>query len=320
MPQIDRSHRRRIESRALAIGMAGNLLMAVAGLVAGIAANSSAILLDGLFSLVGFCAAFLGRRIGTRSEAPPDRHRPFGYAADEAIFSTFRALSLLGLILFAVANAVRNIVAHALGAPAEPLIFAPMIAYFALIGTVCLLLWLTHFMAWRRSGRTSSILRLEMKAALFDGIITAAAGSGLFAIYLLSDGILAPLAPVGDSVIVLLLCLTATGVYLREFRAGLGEIAGVSAGPKLIATARRALRPAIRADGGTLKDLSVVKLGRLLLITVYYDPGRPVDAADMDVLNLRMIRDARARMDGADVLLLVTGQPRRWPPDLNPYE
>lgn len=308
-----------LESRSLAVAMWGNLFMAAAGLAAGVLSNSNAIMMDGLFSLIGFGSALLGRRISLRVDAGPDKTRPFGYAADEAIFSTFRSLSLLGLVLFAITNALKSIYNYLNGLVPEPLNFAPMIIYFAVIGLTCTILWAFHHFTWRRTGKTSAILRLEAKAALFDGLITAAAGVGLGAIYLFQDGPLAPVAPVGDSAIVLLLCLLAIGSYVREFRGGLKELAGVSASPGHLASARRALRDAIAEDGGTLQDMSVTKLGRTLLVTVYYDPGRSVTAAEADSLNLRMILDARSALNGADVLLIITEHPRRWPEALNPF-
>ncbi|MDS9468459.1 cation transporter [Paracoccus sp. MBLB3053] len=319
MTKPDADSRKRLESRSLGVAIWGNLFMAAAGLVAGIMSNSNAIMMDGLFSLIGFGSALLGRHISPRVEAGPDKLRPFGYAADEAIFSTFRALSLLGLVLFAITNAIKNIYNYLGGMMPEPLNFAPMFVYFAVIGLTCITLWAFHHVTWRRTGKNSAILRLEAKAALFDGLITAAAGLGLGAIYLLREGPLAPVAPVGDSVIVLMLCLLAIGSYLREFRGGLGELAGASASPRHLALARRSLRTAIAEDGGTLQDMSVTKLGRSFLVTVYYDPGRPVTAAEIDDLNLRMIVDARKSMGGADVLLIVTEHPRRWPDALSPF-
>lgn len=313
------NHRQRLEERSLGVAMWGNLFMALAGLLAAVLSNSTAIMMDGLFSLVGFGSALLARRISRRLEAGPDKARPFGYAADEALFSTFRALSLLGLIAFAVASALRNIFGYLSGVTPEPLIFGPMIVYFGGIGLTCALLWVFHYVTWRRTGRTSAILRIEAKAAMFDALVTAAAGFGLGAIYLFRDGPLSAVAPIGDSLIVLMLCLLAVGINLREFRDGLGELAGISARPQHLAAARRALRSAIAEDGGALRDLSVTKLGRSFLVAAYYDPGRPVTAADLDRLNLRMIRDAREALPGADVLLIVTEHPRRWPDALSPF-
>ncbi|WP_170759565.1 cation transporter [Ruegeria lacuscaerulensis] len=317
-PKPDR--KKQLESRSLIVAMVGNLFMGAAGILAGILSNSNAIMMDGLYSMIGFGSAYLGRRISFRIDAGPDKRRPFGYAADEAIFSTFRSLSLLGLVLFAITNATKNIYSYFNGMVPEPLVFAPMFVYFAAIGLTCIFLWAFHYFTWRQTGKSSSILRLESKAALFDGLFTAAAGVGLGAIYLFRDGPLAAIAPVGDSIIVLFLCLLAIGTYVREFQGGLGELANVSARPELLATARRALRAAIADDGGALRDMSVTKQGRTVLVTIYYDPQRPILAKEVDSLNLRMIRDARKAIDGADVYLMITEYPRRWPDAINPYK
>lgn len=311
---------KRLEARSLGVAMWGNLFMAAAGLVAGVMSNSDAIMMDGLFSLVGFGSALLARRISRRIDAGPDHARPFGYAAEEALFSTFRSLSLLGLISFALTNAIISVIDYATGIAPEPLVFAPMLVYFTGIGLICMALWAFHHWTWRRTGGSSAILRVEAKAALFDGLITAAAGIGLGAIYLFQDGPLALIAPVGDSLIVMCLCVLAIGTHVREFRGGLGELAGASASEAHLDVARTVLQPAIDEAGGSVRDMSVLKLGRTFLVTVYYDPGRPVTAADLDSLNLRLIKDARAALPGADVILIATEHPRRWPDALNPYE
>ncbi|MCP4207699.1 MAG: hypothetical protein GY767_11710, partial [Shimia sp.] len=51
------------EMRALSIAMAGSLFMGGAGVLAAILSNSTAIMMDGLFSLIGFTSAFIGRKI-----------------------------------------------------------------------------------------------------------------------------------------------------------------------------------------------------------------------------------------------------------------
>jgi predicted Co/Zn/Cd cation transporter (cation efflux family) len=308
-----------LEARSLAISMWGNLFMGVAGIVAAVLSNSTAILMDGLFSVIGFIAAWLGRRILRTVDAAPDKLRPMGYAADEAIFSTFRALSLLGLVLFAVATSGLSIFNHLRGLPPTVLNFGPLFVYFAVVGLTSFLLWAVHRYTWARTGKVSEILRLEAKAALFDAIITAAAGVGLALVFLYRDGFLAPVAPIGDSLVVLILCLAVIGQYRRDLLAGLGELAGVTADPKTVSTARRALRPCLAEDGGTLVDISVMKVGRNYLVTVYYDPERAVHAKEVDALNLCMIRDVREALPGADVLLMISEYPRQWPPELSPF-
>jgi len=81
-----------IERRSLEIGKWGNLLMAVAGVVASFLSHSDALLVDGLYSGVNFVSAILAAKITTVVARPADRRYPFGYDAHEALYVTFRSL------------------------------------------------------------------------------------------------------------------------------------------------------------------------------------------------------------------------------------
>lgn len=310
MAMKDQQKTIRIEGRALTISLWGNLFMGGAGVLAAILSNSQAILIDGLFSLIGFSAAIIGKRISQNADALPDKYRPFGYSADEAIFTTFRSLSLLGLVLFALFGGAMNVYSYLQGGVPRELVFAPLVVYLVVIGATCAALWLIHRRAWQKTGQRSDILRLESKAAGFDGLITLAAGSGLIAIEVFRDGFLAPIAPIGDSLIVMMLCATVISRYFQDFLGGLGELAGATARPEQIAIARRSVRACIAEDGGTLHDLSVNKLGRHFWVTVYYDPGKAIVAGQVDTLTRKMERDVQAELQGAIVSLVISQHPR----------
>ncbi|WP_121061774.1 cation transporter [Chachezhania antarctica] len=309
----DQKTGQQIERRALVISMWANLFMGVTGVICAVLSHSNAILVDGLFSTIGFTAAVVGRRISARAEDGPDRFRPFGYAADEAIFTTFRSLSLLGLMLFAMLSSIKHIWAYTQGHPPEEIVFGPVIFYFVVIGLTCVLLWLSHRRSWLAGGKRSEILKMEANGAAFDGLLTGAAGVGLLAMHFFSDGFLAPIAPVGDSIIVLILCAAVVGRYVFDFRAGLRELAGVTADPREIAIIRRAVRPVLAEDGGRLIDLSVMKMGRSYAVSAYYDPGRAVTAKLVDQLCLAMDRATQAVLPGSSVILIITECGRAWP-------
>ncbi|WP_425046393.1 cation transporter [Primorskyibacter sp. S87] len=306
------------EGRSLVIGMVSNLFMGAAGITAALLSNSNAVMVDGLFSLIGFFAAWFGRQIGQRADLGPDRLRPMGYAAEESIFSTFRSLSLLGLVLFAVFGAIQNITRYLNGDPPPELVYEPLFVYFAVVSLTCLATWFVHHRNWKNTGKVSDILRLEAKAAAFDGFITLAAGIGLIGIHFFREGFLAPIAPIGDSIIVLGLCLTAVGQYYRDFITGLGELAGATASPEALVKARRALRPVLAEQDGTVQDISVVKVGRSFLVTVYFTPSSPVSAEQIDRLNLSLIAAAQTVLNNADVILIMSQYGRRWPEELDP--
>ncbi|WP_298855717.1 cation transporter [uncultured Ruegeria sp.] len=306
IPLMSPDKTRILERRAMIMGMAGNLIMCGMGLYAGYLSQSQAIQLDGLFSLIGFAAAFLGLRVAQRIARQPDKFRPYGYAADEAIFVTFRALTLFGLVLFAMVNAVLSILGYLGGEPQPELNFGPMLPYFVAVGVLCLALSGFHWWSWVRTGRKSGLLKLEAQAAAFDGLVTAAAAVGLLGIGYLSDGVLAPIAPIGDSLVVLILCITVLAQYFRDFLAGLAELAGVTAQPQDLASARRAIRGSLQKDGGILRDLTLTKTGRSYLAIAYYDPARPVRAKEMDQLTKTLNADVAAILTGAELCLVVT--------------
>ncbi|MFY0615838.1 cation transporter [Shimia sp.] len=306
------------EMRALSFAMAGSLFMGAAGIVAAVLSNSTAILMDGLFSMIAFTSAYIARRISRNIDAAPDRFRPFGYAADEAVFVTFRSLSLIGLILFACASAGMNIFDYLQGEPIAELNYEPMMVYFVVIGVTCFTLWAIHRRTWSKTGKVSDILKLESKAAAIDGILTVATAAGLGVIYLFGDGILAPIAPIGDSIVVFFLCLFAVGQILRDLSGGMGELLGVTARPDVIAKARRALRNSVADVPGKITDMSVIKQGRIYTVSVYYNPGQALTAKEIDTLNLVMLADVRKVLPGADVLLCISQYARSWPEGVLP--
>ncbi len=276
------------EQRALAISKWGNLFMAAAGVLAAWLSNSTAVLMDGLFSLIGFSSAILGARISARLAHAPDRFRPIGYAADEAIYQTFRALSLLGLILFAFFGAVIKIADYAQGGEVTPLNYATLYVYFPVVSAVCFGLALTHLAAWRKSGRTSAMLRMEAKASAFDGVMTLAAGAGLAVFPFLAGTSLGWISPIGDSIVVIVLCSMAVGRYYSDFTEGVGELAGASAAPEKVRRAKIDALQVIHEFGGKLIDFSVIKLGRTAYVQVYLDPERPITADLVDDLTRKL--------------------------------
>lgn len=302
-----------LEMRALAVAMAGSLFMGAAGVLAAVLSNSTAILMDGMFSMIAFTSAFIGRKISRNVDAAPDRFRPLGYAAEEAVYVTFRSLSLIGLILFACGSAVMNILNYMSGAPIPELVYTPMLVYFLVIGLTCFALWGVHRHTWKKTGKLSDILRLESKAAAIDGLLTVATAVGLGLIYWFGDGILAPIAPVGDSIVVFLLCFAAVGQIWRDLRGGLDELLGVTARPDVVAKARRALRQTMANLPGAVTDMSVVKVGRTYTVSVYYNPQEAITPAEVDRINLSLLADVRAVLPGADVLLCISQHPRSWP-------
>lgn len=267
--------------------------------------NSQAVLMDGFFSLIGFAAAVAGVWVSARAIREPDYHRPLGYSAEESIFITFRALSLLGLVTFAASSAILTIGTFMAGGEIRRINYEPAIVYFSIICVTCASLALVHWAAWRSTGKSSQVLRLEMEAATFDGLITLAAGVGLGAFPLLKGGPLNWLSPVGDAITVLLLCGLVISRYTNEFLDGLRELAGASVVPERLVKAEDVVRAVLVVEGGRLIDLSVLKFGRKYQIQIYYDPKQSITATQVDMLTQRLDEAlANSRMNSECLVLI----------------
>lgn len=298
------------ETSALRLGMIGNLAMGFAGVVASILSNSQALLVDGLFSLVGFFSAIVAIRVGRQTMAGPDAERPFGYAADEAAFTTFRSLSLLGLVAFAFVNAVSKIASYFGGTTPTPVRFEVVGVYTVIVCLICAALWFNHNRSWKKTGESSDILKLEARAAAFDGAITACAGIGFGIVFLLQGGPLSFVAPIGDSIIVIILCLVASGTYWSDFTSSLGELVGTSANKDVVNKVQTIAQATLSEHEVELVDVAVLKAGRTFSTAVFINPAPPLGGAEVDALSSKLQSAISQEFARAEVLVVVSEQGR----------
>jgi divalent metal cation (Fe/Co/Zn/Cd) transporter len=302
-----------IEQRALSISKWANLFMAAAGIIAAWLSNSQALMVDGLFSLIGFVVAIIGARVSASAMLPPDRIRPFGYAAEESIFMTFRALSLLALITFSVVNAGISIASYASGGETAELNYNIIVAYFIVILITCLALMAVHRRAWKQTGQTSSILKIEGDAAMFDGLMTFAAGFSLMMLPFLKGTVLGFLVPIGDSLVVMILCLLVVGRFWQDFRTGLAELAGSTAKPDTLLAVKRAVRDVMANESGEVVDVAAIKSGRRHEVGIFWNPATAVNAAAVDALTQRLDVALSAAIGSSRATIVVSEHGRILP-------
>ncbi|WP_170755417.1 cation transporter [Ruegeria lacuscaerulensis] len=297
-----------VEHRAMDLTRWANLGMGLAGALAAWASNSQALLIDGLFSLIGYISAVFAMRISQTAHLGPDRLRPFGHASDEALYATFRSLALIGLVVFGVFQAVLGIADYVLGGDVEEVRLLPVAIYAVIVTVACFWLAYVHKRAWIRTGKQSDMLKLEATASIYDGVITLFAGVALLSTPLLADTIFEPLTPVMDSIVVLFLCSIAVFGYLRAFWKGVAQLAGVPANAKDQLAVRHAIKPIAKDNGGEVLDVALVRVGRKLDAVVYYRPSAPVTAEDVDRISLQMKSQIEKDIGPVEVLVAVSNQ------------
>jgi predicted Co/Zn/Cd cation transporter (cation efflux family) len=174
-----------IESRSLHIGKWGNLFMAASGVVTAYLSRSDTILIDGLFSGVNFVSAVIAAKVGAIVLLPRDCDHPWGYEAYEALYVMFRSLVLVGATVFASFGAVAKILAYSFGEEIPELVLGPIVIYTIAMSVICFGLVAWHRSNWIKSGKQSDVLKIESKASLIDGCISAGAGAALMGTVLL---------------------------------------------------------------------------------------------------------------------------------------
>jgi len=297
------------EQHSLALGLWVSLAIAVLGLVSYVLSGSEAVLLDGLYAGVMAVTSLVAARVGANVVRPPDRGWPFGYEGQEAVYVLLRSLLLLGILSFAGLNAARDLLAWWQGDSPEAIATGPVGWYGLLGGLSCgALAWAQH-RSWVSGGRCSELLRTESRAALLDTAITGGTGAVLVAAPLLNSTALAPLVPVADAVLVLVLSLVVAGEPLHRFRLALRETAGAACEPELIQSTRCGVQTLVEAAAAQLLDLSVVKLGRINYVVAYVNPTRAVEASWLDNLRTQLEASCTTLLGPVRAEVVLTGRP-----------
>ena len=298
-----------IERQSLQVGKWGNLLMAVAGVVASFLSRSDALLVDGLYSGVNFVSAIIAVKITASVAQPPDRRYPFGYDAHEALYVTFRSLVLLGIMAFAVFGAVGKLAAYASGKEIPELQFGPILVYAAAMVAICLALAAWHRFNWRRSGKQSEILSTESRAAVVDAVISGGVGGGFLVSMLLEGTALEFIVPVSDSIIVLVMCVVIAGQPVTMFLGALRQVAGASAEPATVGKFRERLQEILRDQPFELLDVAVTKMGRSYFVVSYVKPDTVIDGEAADNLWQQLNIGIQELLGQAKTELIIAAQP-----------
>ena len=149
-------------------------------------------------------------------------------------------------------------------------------------------------------------MKLETHAAMIDGIITASAGLGLLAIPLLTGTVLGALVPIGDSIVLLFLCLLIIANPVLRFRQGLTALAGAPAAPEHVRIATQTARNIVAEKEMRLVDVTLTRIGRVSTLIVYADPQRNIGAADVDLLREAIQNAMRETLKHTRVYVLIS--------------
>ena len=276
------------EARALRLGTVGNAIGAVSALVFYLSSGSDALMLDGLYTAVMAGASVIAGQVSRAALQPRSRAYPFGASGQEPLYVLFRTLVLLGIIAFAMISAAGKVVTYLQGG-AIPLVRLDGLGwYFSAMVVLNLWLWQVFVRSWSSVGRNSDMLRGMAMSARFDALISAGTGIALLGSPLLLNTPLAPLVPIADALLVLVLSAALLGEPVGILKGAVAEAAGSSQSVPQAThnSCCNAIAPALQQQECDLIELAMIRLGRTVTAVAYVQPAVAMTAAQIDALRL----------------------------------
>ncbi len=265
------NNRDRKENRALLIGAANNLFMAVLAWYTYYLSNSEAVFLDGNYSFIMFLGVLVAQKI-TTVKARKTKTFPLGQFFYESLYGFIKGLMILYFLIMAVVTAIARIYMYFTGSWDNlPILIPEPIFYYAIIcAFICYSLSIFYYKQNRSIGNRSILLKTEQKVALVDGTLSMGVAAGFFFLAARGsgseNGFITYLA---DSFFVLILASIPIKEPLAIIRESVIELAG---GTLQDQEKREAFEKAIYSnmpEGITIEDIFISKNGSKYIVLIY---------------------------------------------------
>jgi cation diffusion facilitator family transporter len=258
MSTANKSH----ERRALILSAFGALIMAALGFGFALLTRSEALMLDGLFSLLGFVMTLGAIRISRLVYEPGNMQFQFGFAGFEPLFNLIKGLVIIFISLLA---AYSSIVAIQAGGREIEIGWALVYASIVTIGSIIVFLLLS-----RAAKKTASpLLQVDAKNWMIDGAITAAVLVGFLVIYFVRDTQWSWIVPYADPMVVLVLVVISLPIPFIIIKSSVKELLLGAPDLKLQQSLREKMLPVLQGKGYLKGGTRLAKTGRMIYLYVF---------------------------------------------------
>jgi cation diffusion facilitator family transporter len=285
----------------------GALFFGVLGIVFSYLTHSSAVLLDGFFSFVGFAMGLISIRVARLVRQPDDAKFQFGYAAFEPMFNAIKGLIILAVCGFACASAIGAILDGG-----REVVAGWGIVYAAIATVGCLAIALFQRVVARRTG--SQLVEVDSRAWLVDGLMSVVVAAAFVGAWMLEGTQWSAGVPYVDPALVILLTVLMVVIPIRIVLEGAGELLGVAPEPEVQREVRLKVESVLDDDGLKKRAIRMVRIGRefWVLNHVLVPKDRRIgDVADLDEVRERIMEAVASVQPGMIVDTLFTAR-KEW--------
>ncbi len=248
------------ESDSLRLSAAAAAVIGVGGVVWGLAAESSVLLLDGAYALAGMLLSLLTLRVTRLVAAGPTELYPFGREALGPVVVGAQGLVLLGTLLYASIDALLTLTSGGSDAEVGSALVYAVLSLVVALGLV---------VALRRSAVTSELVAAEVAQWRAGAVLSAVMTVG-FTVGVVLERVGAGGGRYVDPVLVLVASAVLLPTPLRMLRTAARELLEAAPAPEVAEPVRAAVAEVSEQFGLPTPTLRVGKLGRKLYVELDY--------------------------------------------------
>lgn len=280
-----------VEKQTLIVGAILNLIMAVSGWLAFYLSSSQALLLDGNFSFIIFLSTLVAIKISV-IKSRQTKLFPFGQYVYEALYALLKGLMIIGMLLAALTDNLSKIFHFINGGKTNVLNTEVILIYSIAMTLLCFGMAIYYKYKNKKMNNASTLLRTEHSAAIIDGFMSFATGAALVGIsYLDPQGDFGFLNYIGDSILVILLCLFLGKGPLILVRDSFIELAGGTLQNQVEKKTIEAILIKHLPYKELLVDSYISKTGSSYLVVAY------LSAQELEKLGFEKIEHIKARIN-----------------------
>ena len=204
------------EKKALIWGVGINAFSAVLGFVFYGLTKSQSLLLDSLVSFILVLSTVISLFVTNNAHKDESEEFPLGRWAIENLFLVFRAILMLLIIVYTITEAAITMTHFFQGTLVDDvnISIVSMVTYAALMVGSCIFINIIYSYYNKKSDKPSPIITIEIKASIYDGLVTLGATTGLLLFYHVP--FFAPVKEIGDAIVVTILSLIYTVTPVKE--------------------------------------------------------------------------------------------------------
>jgi predicted Co/Zn/Cd cation transporter (cation efflux family) len=267
-----------LEKRALVVSIFGGAFMACLGVYFAIVAKSEAIMLDGVFSAIGFLMASLTLKVAGLVKRPDDEHFHYGYSHFAPLLNVLKALLMLVLCTLALLSAV-----DALFHGGRSMVMGSAVIYGSIATVGCLAI--AFYMRKAKKLTNSALVEVDAQGWAIDTILSGAVLVAFVAGWAIQDTDLAVYLNYLDPAMVAILCLLSLPVPLKILIENGREVLLFAPNPSWQKAVEACFVKAVPEFPTEDYRIRLLKMGNSLNVLVHFKPGPGFELSSLNQLD-----------------------------------